>query len=283
MPPERLYLSDGVSVAQAVASLTDCIREAQNPASWGSPGDVFKLVSRYLQWFETAESRLASLTCDAEALTMLQTERHWYIRRCGASIADARPWPLVEAEVEAQRRAFDRLLQDLKTRAGRLASAPGHITVVDTNLLLHFHPPDQIPWPELLGRDLVRLVVPLRVVEELDAKKYARRNDLADRARRLLSKLETTVGPEGAPGKLRGGVTIEVPVDPGPRRRPVDADQEILDTCRELRQLTSGEVTLVTGDTTMRLRAQACGTHVARLPARFERDQRQAESAAAAE
>lgn len=41
-----------------------------------SPGDVFKLVNRYLVWAEAAESRLASLTCDAEVLTMLHTERH---------------------------------------------------------------------------------------------------------------------------------------------------------------------------------------------------------------
>jgi len=32
------------------------------------------------------------------------------------------------------------------------------------------------------------------VVEELDAKKYARRSDIADRARRLLPQLERVLG-----------------------------------------------------------------------------------------
>jgi hypothetical protein len=273
--PERLYLSETVTVEQAVTHLSECIRESQNPGSWGSPGDVFKLVDRYLQWVETTELRLTSLTRDPDVSTMLLTERHWYIRRCGASIADPRPWPLVEAEVEAQRRVLNRLLQDLKERSTRLSSAPGHVTVVDTNLLFHFQPPEQIPWPEVLGHDLVRLVVPLRVVEELDAKKYARRDDLADRARRLLSNLEMAVGPNGAPGQLRDRVTIEVPVDSGARRRPADADQEILDACREMHQLTGRGVTLVTGDTAMRLRAQACGTHATQLSPEFQRDRRQ--------
>jgi hypothetical protein len=57
-----------------------------------------------------------------------------------------------------------------------------------------------------------------------------------------------------------------VPIDPGPRNRPEDADEEVLNTCRELSLLSSQDVTLVTGDTGMRLRAQA-------LRLRYRREQ----------
>lgn len=163
------------------------------------------------------------------------------------------------------------MVKDLEQRAARLSLAPGHIAVLDTHVLLHYQPPEQIPWPKVVGHPHVRLVVPLRVVEELDEKKYARRDDIADRARRLLPRLEAVLGPAGAPGELRESVTIEVPVDSGPRRRPANADEEILDTCRELRQLTGREVSLVTGDTSMRLRGEARGLRVVKMPAEYER------------
>jgi predicted ribonuclease YlaK len=109
------------------------------------------------------------------------------------------------------------------------------------------------------------------VIEELDAKKYAQRRDLADRARRILPQLLRVVGTGGSPGELRDGVTIEVPVDPGLRRRPADADEEVLSTCHELQQLTGRDITLVTADTGMRLRAQAHGLVVLTMPETYER------------
>jgi predicted ribonuclease YlaK len=97
-------------------------------------------------------------------------------------------------------------------------------------------------------------VLPRRVVEELDQKKYTARDDLADRTRRLLSQLPTQLVPtKGGPAPLRDGVTIEIPVDDEPRARTLDGDQEVLDTCRELRSCGQRFV-LVTGDTGMTMR-----------------------------
>ena len=59
-------------------------------------------------------------------------------------------------------------------------------------------------------------------------------SNLADRARRLLSQLRAQLAPTaGGPVHIRERVTIEVPVEDGPRRRTIDADFEILETCRE--------------------------------------------------
>ncbi len=272
MPTSQLYLKDGVDPKRAAETLRELITGARNiPAAvaGGLPHRALMLRDKYLDWVESAELQLSNLAIQPDTLAMLQTERYWHIREIDESTA--RPWPLVSAEIESQRVALERMERDLETRVERLSQAPGHITVLDTNMWLEFLPPDQIDWTAAMNQPSVRLVVPLRVIEELDAKKYARRTDLADRARRALSQLEGIVGADGLPGAVRPSVTVEVLVDPGPRRRLADADEEILETCESFRQLTGRGVSLVTTDTAMRLRAGARSIAVARLPEKYER------------
>lgn len=173
------------------------------------------------------------------------------------AISDPRPFPLFYSEIARQLSRLRRLLEDLNERRDRLALPGGRITVLDTNVLVHYRPIDQIPWPKVIDSPIIRLVIPLRVIEELDAKKYAKNTDLAKRARNVLPALEQLLGAGGRPGEVADTVTVEVPVDTGPRERPEDADEEIIATCRDLTQFSGRDVTLVTGDTAMRIRAQA--------------------------
>jgi hypothetical protein len=53
----------------------------------------------------------------------------------------------------------------------KISSAPGRITILDTNGVLHYQLPDSIWWPEIVDQESVRLVIPLRVIEKLDAKR----------------------------------------------------------------------------------------------------------------
>jgi rRNA-processing protein FCF1 len=248
-----------VEPARAASILRAVAQEGQNAPRQSR--DIMDVLNAYMRWAEATEAQLASLTLDVDAVTMLQTQRYWQLRDVGAQVAAGvnrdrllRPWPLLQSEVDLQVAALDALARDIDARIERAGAQRGEPTVLDTNILLHYQRPDYVPWPTVLNRASVRLVVPLRVVEELDAKKYSR-NDLAQRARNVLPWLETTV--IGGPGLVRENTTIEVPVDPARRSRPDDADREILDTCHELRQFGSQRVTLVTGDTAMRLRAHA--------------------------
>jgi predicted ribonuclease YlaK len=136
--------------------------------------------------------------------------------------------------------------------------------VLDTNVLLEYEPISKIPWFAVVGYQPVHLVIPLRVIEELDAKKYTTRSQLAKRARRLLPQLETLVRSER--GDLSPGVTVGVSIEPGVRNRPADADEEILNTCRELQHFGGRPVTLVTGDTAMLLRSDALGLRTVKMP-----------------
>lgn len=60
---------------------------------------------------------------------------------------------------------------------------------LDTNILLHFKPIDQINWTALVGGEY-RIVIAPMVIDELDKKKYDQRGKIANKAKRLLSDFE---------------------------------------------------------------------------------------------
>jgi predicted ribonuclease YlaK len=147
--------------------------------------------------------------------------------------------------------------------------------VLDTHTLLHYQLPDSIKWTDVIEEAQVRLVIPLRVVEEIDAKKWGPSERLRGRSRSLLPRLEELVGLEGSAAPIRDGVTLEARIEPAPRLKPVDADEEILENCWELWRLSGQRegVTLVTGDTAMRFRAHAQGgIRPVALPKCYARD-----------
>lgn len=262
----RLALKSGVNPKHAANVLA---QQIQGASSITPSTGLESLQNRYLDWAEGAEARLHYLTDDLEALTMFDTARSRMIRELRPDAV--RPWPLVDAEVKLHVSVLERMLADLQGRIVRIADADGHAVVVDTNILLHYKPLIELPWSELTGAERVRVSVPLRVIEELDQKKYAPRKDLAARARRLLPQLHSWLGPGGAPAAIAANTTVEVMVDAGPRRRPSDADEEILAACHELSQFGASAVSLLSADTAMQLRAQAEGITVITLSDQYLR------------
>ncbi len=260
-------LKDGTQLADAQRRLCETATHGRNLVGSSAGQSVPIHQNSFLAWVGTAESQLRNIFIDPSTWERLYGERHWQIY--GLTQESPRAIELINNEATFQAAWLEELADRLKQLSDRLAAAPGHLTVLDTNVLLHFQPPDQVDWPAIVGTPEVRLVIPLRVVEELDEKKYTARDNLADRARRLLSQLRTQLAPSaGGPTPLREKVTIEVPVDDGPRRRTLDADQEILDTCRELQSGGQGVtfVTLVSDDTGITLRATAEGIRVVAMP-----------------
>src|SRR5207244_2479748 len=134
-------------------------------------------------------------------------------------------------------------------------SGDGTIAVVDTHVLLHYRLFDEIDWRSVIDEDDLLLIVPLRVVDELDTKKSARRLDLRDRARTVIRHLEACLERGGA---VRPGVRLEVvalpDLDPETYRKPqLPSDVEILDVCEGVAIYASPRSThLVTGDLGMR-------------------------------
>ena len=110
------------------------------------------------------------------------------------------------------------------------------------------------------------MMVPLRVIEELDAKKYSRDEVLQRRARKRLPWLNGLF-PDGdrGPVELREDATLELLLSEPRRSRPADGDEEILDVSQEVRQFL-GRGKLLTGDSAMLLRARTMGLDVMLVP-----------------
>jgi rRNA-processing protein FCF1 len=273
-PALRLYLRGDTRAEQGIETLTARITAAKGlsakvPRGGFSPeAEATYLVRRqadYLDWAQVTEGQLGNVTYDPEVLTLPYTSAYYAILQF--TPGSPRGVAFIDSEIARQVRSLEGLRDDLQRRADRARAAPGAITILDTNVLLHYQLPDSVAWPELVGQESVRLVIPLRVIEELDEKKYTASEKLRSRARERLPKLYALVGAGGAPKELPNGHgTIEVFIEPGPRMRSVDADTEILETARDLALLSGSKVAIVTGDTGMRLRAEAEGMTIVAMP-----------------
>jgi hypothetical protein len=105
---------------------------------------------------------------------------------------------------------------------------------------------------------------PNRCGQGTGRKKYARREEFQGRARNLLTLIDSyvTASPPDGYSKIRHGVTVEVlPDERGHHRMPSnDNDEEILERCEFLGQVTGNPVTLITGDPGMRVAARAAAS-----------------------
>ena len=237
-------------------------------------------MNEFVQRLLGAEQTLRSVFSDRETVEGLRSELFW-------RALEIRYQPLiayhdiVDIDKQAQAAWLNDLADKLDALARRLTAAPGRIAVLDTHILLHYQPPDQIDWTELIKQPAVRLVVPLRVVEKLDEKKYTARDAIAGTARDVIIKLRTLLAPTaGGPTPLRDAVTIEVFGDDRPRRRNQDADEEVLET-RETLQLGQPDLVLITGDASMTIRAAERRIATVEMPERYLRRRLRGEPASA--
>ena len=267
-----LALKDGVQPTHAARTLRQWSEWLGSLAGPSGGASIESRRNDYLNKVERVEETLRYCFSDPARWTGLRGERHWMI--CSLSPSSPTLARLITEEAEEQQRYLSGLADQLDRFASRLDAAPGDLVVLDTNVLLHYHPPWQVKWDEVLGSQApVRLVLPLRVIEELDMAKYRDRDKIAQRARDLLSQLWKVLEPsKGGPAALEGrpGVTVEVFLDDEPRRRTLDADAEILEQCRTLRAV-GGPVSLVTADTGLSIRAVALGIPVVPMPDKYLR------------
>jgi hypothetical protein len=175
------------------------------------------------------------------------------------------------AQLDAVRRDIEDAVSYLEGRLALMRRSPGLSIVLDANVLLQSQRPDNANWVAELNRD-ARLMLPLRVLEEIDAEKHSPSDRLKQRARDLLPWINGLF-PAGDVGLVRPrkGATIEVLMSERPRDRPTDADEEVLDVCHDVVRF-AGRGKLMTGDANMRLRAMAEGLDVFFLPAGWDRD-----------
>jgi PIN domain len=200
MQPRRLRLRPEADPRNTVQMLDEAINAGRNviasvPIGTGIGPGVLPLAAAYVDWLAGVENQFQAVTLDFDVVEALHTSRYWRIRQLHEE--PQRPVELVRAEIQQQTGWLEALRDDLQLRLNRIEAASGNPTVLDTNVLLEFMPPREVDWVSMTGCRLVRLIVPLRVIEELDILKYdRRRQDRAERARRILPQLEAIVGPQ---------------------------------------------------------------------------------------
>jgi hypothetical protein len=268
-----LLLSEGATPAAVADGLDDMIRRMQQiSGGWARPDSRSLVQNSYLQLVETLEQALRSWFEDDDgAVAGLYGEHYKLIREMTASTP--RPSPLLNDEAARQVRVLERLRAKVRALEA-LRAREGHIAVLDTNVLMHYLRLDEISWAEALGVTLVRIILPICVIDELDNKKYTGSDRMSRRAGlaiRALRQYSADLCPDSA-ATLPGGTTLEVFLDDPGHMRMANPDEELRSRCMLLQRATGRPVTLVTGDLGMQLRADARGLRHAEMPDKYAKD-----------
>jgi PIN domain len=254
-----MRLKEPGSVDHAIQTLTTVKDQLYNCR----PGSAATVLDNWLSWWEMADAQLRSLFTENDAISSLYQTR----LEIAHNGADTR---FAQREINVWIARFEEMisnLQAVKVFIGRR----GQIVVPDTSAFIEGEYFDQFDWHSLKGvaRDKrVRLIVPILVIEELDAKKTDRNNRVSSRARSVLRRLWELHGSRPAqPARIPNrDVTVEVFLDDAWHlRRPVN-DDEIVERAVAIKETTGRSVLLVSGDYKMLYRAAAAGLGAALMP-----------------
>jgi hypothetical protein len=264
-------LRTGITAAHAAEKLGELRRGLQEPRNrsdepfldprWEYREAVSLKVNAYLEWAQTAETHMRELFTDTDLTDAVFADRYWHI--AGLHVGSPYGVRIINQEADHQDARLAEAIETLK-QWQELGERPGALLALDTNAFLQFRPYYELPWTALAGTDRVRLILTMPVLDEIEAKKQGSNARLKKRARRILPRLDTAFGDDGRAffdvekdGTPMPGVTLEILRDPpGHRRSTTDMDAEFLDRCEFLQGAAARPVTVVSGDTGMKVRAR---------------------------
>jgi len=265
-------LRTGITAAHAAEKLGELKQALQTPRNLrdeaailpGQPeyGAAVSLkINAYLDWAQTVESHARYMFADTDFADELFGDRYWHI----AGLKAGSPYGvrIINQEIDRQDTRLTEAIETLK-RWQQLGDRPGELLALDTNTFLQCRPYYEIPWTDLVGTDKVRLILAMPVLDEIEAKKQGPNPRLKKRARKILPRIDKAFGDDGhasfhveKDGKQMPGVKLEILRDPvGHRRATSDMDAEFLDRCEFLQLAAGRPVTVVTADTSMKIRAR---------------------------
>ncbi|MFJ8444045.1 PIN domain-containing protein [Kitasatospora griseola] len=280
-----MRLKPGISLHYAEDALRNAV------TVWGNARGAQDYFRAFTDAVEKTSPMLECAFATPDLAAGLRSPAYWHLLQLGSptTVLAASGFPLpsapghVQAEYAARNKALSaeierqqQLMQHAWTELAalkELAQRPGLPVVYDTNMLNHWAQPGDLRWREILKSEgvetkLVRLIIPLKVIDELDRQKYGD-GALAKKAATAIRYLERTLGDTapGTPVDLRPGeATLEVWNDSD--HRDADPDLAILRCATDIAALhPDAQVRVLTDDTGMRLRAHHLGLTPLRLPA----------------
>jgi rRNA-processing protein FCF1 len=265
----RYHLLPAADVSSSIQLIDMFSVNAYNEAQPAFARTPLEKQMAYVNWARDCERRLLGVLVRSEVVPLFQNARHLEICSMGAG---DQVLPMVSSEIEMKVAILREILSELKDAKARLDRAGGCPTVMDTNLLLQCSRPDQIRWASIIGEP-VRLIIPLRVLEELDEKKYGASQRLRKVSREILPWIESLfVTSETGPVSVGDpeSTTLELLFSDRPRFKPQDPDEEVLEVAHEVAKF-AGRVKVVTADSNMRMRARAEGLDALQVPKSYWR------------
>lgn len=240
-------------------------------------GGTFGFFHAYLGAVETTYAQLRTCFAEPDLAGAIRGDAYWHLLSLGPVPSPPAATEVIRASNEAYHRAISDVIRELdlaRTELDaltKLADRPGLPLILDTNVLHTWQRPDQIDWPVVLRgwtetERAARLVVPLRVVDELDKQKYGS-GFLAESATKAVRFLQQTLaGRAGESVPIRPGRTATLEIWTQTEDRGPDADLAILRCATDLDLLRADGARVVTGDLGMRLRAEHMDLKVRALP-----------------
>ena len=219
---------------------------------------------RFMSAVEALETGLRVLLVDRDWVDYLKSPGYWEIRNMTSS--DVRPMPLLEAEVDRLSHWVEEMKAELEKMAEEddAADLTAVRLVMDTSALVRAKDFTEIDWSAYFKKAPVRLIIPIVVVMELD---HLKNTGKSAKARPRLRKIREILEGHGkGPAPVRGGVTLELLLDPPRHERLSINDQEIIRRADFFAERRGGALHIVTGDYAMQFTAEADGLHVFFLP-----------------
>ncbi|MFC4018961.1 PIN domain-containing protein [Micromonospora sp. GCM10011542] len=271
------------SLCQSLTNLQQAVVNIRGGATHPAMHRVFT----YLDWVNEVRRQLRTQISAASLNTLVPPDRYQLLISTAASLygkpqgAEMVLNGLLAVELDERIRAFKDALAGLDAQVKQFEVA-GRLVVLDSNVYLH-HPQklEEVDLAPALGtrHNPIHILVPMVVVDELDALKQHSKAHNRWRAGYTTAVLDSHVYmPDGfgvlrpedfsrlvSDGVAHGRVTIQIMFDPpGHVRLPIN-DDEIIDRALSVEPLAGRQVTMVTYDTGMAMRAKAAGLEVVKL------------------
>ncbi|WP_435233852.1 PIN domain-containing protein [Micromonospora aurantiaca (nom. illeg.)] len=240
-------------------------------------GGTYGFFHAYIGAVEKTYDQLRMCFAEPDLAGAVRGDAYWHLLTLGPVPVLPAPTEVIRASNEAYKRVISDVIRELDLARAeldaltKLAARPGLPLILDTNVFHTWQRPDQIDWPTVLRgwketERTARLVVPLRVIDELDRQKYGN-GFLAESATKAVRFLQQTLaGRAGESPSIRPNRTATLEVWTQTDDRGPDADLAILRCATDLDVLCAAGARVVTGDLGMRLRAEHMDMQVRALP-----------------
>ncbi|MFF2275756.1 PIN domain-containing protein [Agromyces sp. NPDC058126] len=268
------FFARGVDGAYARSRLSEEIANLESLRG-SLNADVEIAASQFIRWSESAERGLTTAYGNPTATSLVRTERFWRIREIDSRTQ--RPLQLIHLEIERLLDSFKDLLDELD-RARRVVEVDESeaLVILDTNVLVHGRPFDEVRWNDALNSKRVKILLPILIIDELDKLKDGRQ----ERARQPLKAIDRllTSGAASQSVSVRSGVRLQIVTEPRGHQRVARNDDEIVRQAEYLQAVGRNQITILTRDRGMRVRAEIAQLATMMLPANLERTLHRPES-----